>query len=134
MHGYSSSEEDEDPRRPSSPDVSKDKKKKKQKRPPQDTINRIWKTFQNKSFTKALAVFPFDPVQPSASSDGHNELLVSGYERAVEECRRKVKKIIQDCKRINMRYRDVGWDIVSPLPRRRSSCVVCCPSVRLASP
>jgi hypothetical protein len=40
-------------------------------------------------------------------------LLSAGYERAAEECRRKVRKIIQECRRVNTRYRDPGWDIVS---------------------
>jgi hypothetical protein len=117
MHGYSSSEEEEDPRRPtvapSSGDNKDDSTKRKRKAPPQVAINRLWKGFQNKRFTKALAVLPFDPVQPSATSGRPNELTTSSYERVVEECRRKVKKIVQDCKRVNMRYRDVGWDIVS---------------------
>lgn len=117
MHGYSSSEESDDPRRPrpvpASNNSTDQKKKKKKKAPPQPSINHIWKKFQNKKFNKALAVLPFDPVLPPASSDKPNELLSVGYERAVEECRRKVKKIIQECRRVNMRYRDPGWDLVS---------------------
>jgi hypothetical protein len=120
MHGYSSSSESDDeyrrkrqpvPATTTSTDASK--KKKKRKPPPQQTINRIWKRFSNKNFNKALAVLPFDPVLPPAVSDNPNELLGAGYERAAEECRRKVKKIIQECRRVNMRYRDPGWDLVS---------------------
>lgn len=114
MHGYSSSEEEADPRRPTVPPAEKEERKRLKRRPPpQIAINRIWKAFQQKRFTKALAVLPFDPVQPSASSGRPNEPLTAGYERAVQECRTKVQKIIRDCKRVNMRYRDVGWDIVS---------------------
>lgn len=117
MHGYSSSEESDDPRRPrvqpSSTSNNQDQKKKRKKRlPPQKSINRIWKKFSNRKFHKALSVLPFDPVTP-ASSDRPNELLNEGYERAAEECRRKVHKIVQECKRVNMRYRDPGWDLVS---------------------
>lgn len=119
MHGYSSSEESDDPRRPrpvpASTNTTDKKKTKKKKTPPQPSINHIWKKFQNKKFDKALAVLPFDPVLPPASSDKPNELLSAGHERAVEECRRKVKKIIQECRRVNMRYRDPGWDLVSHL-------------------
>lgn len=124
MHGYSSSEESEDYRRPKPAPASNNnndqKKKKKKKAPPQQSINRIWKKFQNRKFNKALAVLPFDPVLPPASADKPNELLTAGYERAVEECRRKVKKIIQECRRVNMRYRDPGWDLVSDNCRLRS--------------
>ena len=118
MHGYSSSEESEDPRRPFPPPANNNnnnnqdqKKKKKKKLPPQQSINRIWKKFSKRRFNKALSVLPFDPVPPPAP-DRPNELLSAGYERAVEECRRKVEKIIKECRRVNMRYRDPGWDLV----------------------
>ena len=90
-----------------------EKKKKKKKPPPQQGIDKIWEQFSQKKFSKALAVLPFSPVPPSSSGERANELLSAGYERAVEECRRKVRKIIAECKRINTRYRDPGWDIVS---------------------
>lgn len=122
MYGYSSSSESDcdynyrkhkgaAPATTNANDANK--KKKKRKLPPQQSINRIWKRFSNKRFNKALAVLPFDPVLPPTISDRSNELLSAGYERAAEECRRKVRKIIQECRRVNTRYRDPGWDIVS---------------------
>jgi hypothetical protein len=122
MHGYSSSSDSDDDynyrkHKGAAPAASNandaNKKKKKRKLPPQQSINRIWKRFSNKRFNKALAVLPFDPVLPPTISDRSNELLSAGYERAAEECRRKVRKIIQECRRVNTRYRDPGWDIVS---------------------
>lgn len=122
MHGYSSSEESEDPRRPRAPPPNTNnndqKKKKKKRQPPQQTINQTWKKFSNRKFHTALSILPFDPVQPPASTNRPNELLNEGYERAAEECRRKVQKIVKECKRVNMRYRDPGWDLVSS-----STCV-----------
>jgi hypothetical protein len=125
MHGYSSSSESDDDytyrkhkgtvAATANPNDA-NKKKKKRKVPPQQSINRIWKRFSNKKFNKALAVLPFDPVLPPTISERSNELLSAGYERAAEECRRKVKKIIQECRRVNMRYRDPGWDLVSATP------------------
>jgi hypothetical protein len=117
MHGYSSSEESDDPRRPRAPPATNNnndqKKKKKRRLPPQQSINRIWKKFSNRKFNAALSVLPFDPVAPPATADRPNELLWDSYERAAEECRRKVEKIVRDCRRINMRYRDPGFDLVS---------------------
>lgn len=119
MHGYSSSSESDDDyrrrrRQPATTGNNNDKKViKKRKLPPQISINRIWKRFSKKKFTKALAVLPFDPVPPPIVSERGNELLTAGYERAAEECRRKVNKIIQECRRVNMRYRDPGFDLVS---------------------
>ncbi|KAK3357885.1 hypothetical protein B0T25DRAFT_567140 [Lasiosphaeria hispida] len=132
MHGYSSSSETDDeysyrkhkgtvPATTTSNDANK--KKKKRKLPPQQSINRIWKRFSNKRFNKALAVLPFDPVLPPTISERSNELLSAGYERAAEECRRKVKKIIQECRRVNMRYRDPGWDLDWDLKMEKGHCL-----------
>jgi hypothetical protein len=126
MHGYSSSSESEDDyrrrrRQPAATGNNNDKKViKKRKLPPQITINRIWKRFSKKKFTKALSVLPFDAVPPPIVSERGNELLTAGYERAAEECRRKVNKIIQECRRVNMRYRDPGFDLVSAFNRLQS--------------
>lgn len=120
MHGYSSSsgaDSDYHRRRGQAPPHncnSSDKIKVKTKKlPPQITINRVWKRFSKHKFTKALAILPFDPVPPPIVSERANELLSIGYERAAEECGRKVRKIIQECRRVNMRYRDPGFDLVS---------------------
>ncbi|KAK8072627.1 calpain family cysteine protease [Apiospora saccharicola] len=113
--GYSSSSESESelPRKASNSNSNgqSQKKKKKRKLPPQQSINKIWRHFSAKKFSRALAILPFDPVPLPAEPERPNELLSAGYERAVEECRRKVKKIIQECRRVNTRYRDQGWDI-----------------------
>lgn len=97
-----------------------DKKKKKIKLPPQETIEQIWKRFSKEQFTKALQILPFDPVPASTASVRANELLTAGYERAVDECRRRVRKIIQECKRVNKRYRDPGFDLVCYISHSQS--------------
>lgn len=87
MHGYSSSEESEDPRRPRvqpANDGNNQKQKKRRKRfPSQKSINAVWKKFSSRNFNKALCILPFDPVAPAAS-DRPNELLSEGYDRAVD--------------------------------------------------
>lgn len=116
--GYSSSSEsDEAPPKKTTPNNSNQnqKKKKKRKPPPQQSINKIWRRFSSKEFTKALAVLPFDPVPLPSTPERPNELLSAGYERARDECSRKVKKIIAECKRVNTRYRDPGFDLVRPI-------------------
>ncbi|ROT38139.1 calpain clp-1 [Sodiomyces alkalinus F11] len=130
MHGYSSSEESDDPRRPraqpstsSSNSNDQKKKKKKPKPPPQQTINWIWKNFQKRKFSKALAVLPFDPVLPPAGPERPNESPNAGYERAAEECRRKVRKIIQECRRVNTRYRDPNFDLDWDLKWEKGNCL-----------
>lgn len=100
-----------------------DKKKKKKKLPPQESIDKLWERFSQKRFSKAMTVLPFAPVAPSPLSERANELLSVGYERAAEECRRKVQKIIQECRRVNMRYRDPGWDIDWDLKMAKGYCL-----------
>ncbi len=119
--GYDSSSESEhaNPRRrglgnaPAPAANTTDKKKKKKKLPPQQAIDKTWERFSEKKFDKALKVLPFAPVALPTAPERANEFVSVGYERAAEECRRKVRKIIQECKRVNMRYRDPGWDLVS---------------------
>jgi hypothetical protein len=95
--GYSSSSdsEDENVTKTTNNNSKQGDKKKKKRRPPQGSINRIWRHFSAKHFTKALSILPFDPVPLPTTSERPNELLSAGYERAAEECRRKVQKIIQ---------------------------------------
>ncbi|ORY63397.1 uncharacterized protein BCR38DRAFT_344294 [Pseudomassariella vexata] len=121
--GYSSSSESEDekPRKPKPPPNNAAQKNKK-KLPPQQSINKIWRHFTTKKATKALSILPFDPV-PSPTADRKNELLSVGYERAVEECRQRVRRIIQECKRVNMRYRDPGFDLDWDLKMLQGHCL-----------
>ncbi|KAI2778954.1 cysteine proteinase [Daldinia loculata] len=124
--GYSSSSEsDEAPRKANttSSNNQNQKKKKKRKPPPQQSINKIWRRFTTKQFTKALAVLPFDPVPLPSTPERPNELLITGYERAREECSRKVKKIIAECKRVNTRYRDPGFDLDWDLKWLKGNCL-----------
>jgi hypothetical protein len=128
MHGYSDSDSDDEYGNgagavvapaaavPATP-------RKKPRMPPQPRINRIWKRFSNRRFTTALAVLPFSPVQPAAAPERANELLNDGYKRAVEECKRKVEKIIAECRRVNMRYRDPGWDLDWDLKFEKGYCL-----------
>ncbi|KAI5868171.1 hypothetical protein GGS23DRAFT_602067 [Durotheca rogersii] len=124
--GYSSSSDSEDEvmRKPNSGGSSNSqKKKKKRKSPPQKTINKIWRRFTAKEFTKALAILPFDPVPLPSTPERPNELLWAGYERARDECSRKVKKIISECKRVNTRYRDPGFDLDWDLKWSKGYCL-----------
>ncbi|KAI2469296.1 cysteine proteinase [Annulohypoxylon bovei var. microspora] len=124
--GYSSSSEsDEAPRKAATTTSStqNQKKKKKRKPPPQQSINKIWRRFTTKEFTKALSVLPFDPVPLPSTPERPNELLAAGYERARDECSRKVKKIIAECKRVNTRYRDPGFDLDWDLKWLKGNCL-----------
>ncbi|KAI0909648.1 hypothetical protein F4823DRAFT_418434 [Ustulina deusta] len=124
--GYSSSSDSDEPPHKATATTtnnSNQKKKKKRKPPPQQSINKIWRRFSTKKYTKALSVLPFDPVPLPSTPEGPNELLSVGYERAREECSRRVKKIIQECRRVNTRYRDPGFDLDWDLKMGKGNCL-----------
>ncbi|KAH8655683.1 hypothetical protein BX600DRAFT_384997 [Xylariales sp. PMI_506] len=99
------------------------KKNKKRKTSPQRSINRIWRHFAAKKFTKVLAILPFDPVPQSTITEQPSELLTAGYERAANKCRLEMKKILQECRRINQRYRNPNWDIDWDLRMGKGDCL-----------
>jgi hypothetical protein len=106
-------------------------KKKKKTLPPQEAINKIWSRFSASKFSKATNILPFAPptsTDPSktvhASKPTPNNLLVSeDFERAVQECRTKVQKLVKECKRVNMRYRDPTFDLDWDLKWERGHCL-----------
>ena len=120
------------PKAPTFDSKSKSKKKRKSV-PPQETINGIWSRFSARKFSKATVILPFasqstqnrDASKPSkAPQPERNNLLVSeDYERAVQECRARVKKLIRECRRVNMRYRDSEFDIDWDLKWEKGYCL-----------
>jgi hypothetical protein len=100
--------------RPPPPFISKSasKSRKKNKLPPQETIDEIWSRFSASKFSKATRILPLaTKTEPPTANPTPNNLLVSeDFERAVQECRSKVRKLIKECKRVNLRFRDT-WDI-----------------------
>ncbi|KAJ3555596.1 hypothetical protein NPX13_g10326 [Xylaria arbuscula] len=53
--------------------------------------------------------FPHAGMQVDDPAQTIEDLV--NYERAREQCSRRVKKIIAECKRVNTRYRDPGFDL-----------------------
>jgi hypothetical protein len=129
---YGSSDVDRNRRRPPPsppPFERKSKPKKKKKLPPQEAIDKIWSQFAAAKFSKATVVLPQPSDSPKAappppSNPKPNNLLVSeDFERAVLECRTKVRKLIKECKRVNMRYRDPTFDIDWDLKWEKGECL-----------
>ena len=114
---------------PAPPFSGKSKSKKRKKLPPQETINKIWNRFSASKFSKATVILPFTPTPPDPSkvppaTPRPNNLLVSeDFERAVLECRSKVRKLIKECRRVNMRYRDPTFDIDWDLKWEKGYCL-----------
>jgi Calpain family cysteine protease len=116
------------PRPPPPPVERNPKPRKKKKLPPQEAVDKIWSRFSAARFSKATVVLPQSasdaPKAAPPSRPKPNNLLVSeDFERAVLECRTKVKKLIKECKRVNMRYRDPNFDIDWDLKWEKGDCL-----------
>ncbi|QSZ29293.1 hypothetical protein DSL72_003806 [Monilinia vaccinii-corymbosi] len=136
----SSSDSDESRQRPPPPppafqgNQSKSKKKKKKKIyvAPQDTIDKLWSRFCASEFSLATKVLPnAAPFARGTSAKTvivpppgpQNQLVSEDFERAVQECRAKVTKLIRECRRVNMRYRDPSFDIDWDLKSEKGNCL-----------
>jgi hypothetical protein len=117
---------------PPPPPLIKPKKKKKSM-PPQESINKIWSRFSAQKFSKATVILPFATTSTNAPNSANpvpvlepkqqNLLVSEDFERAAEECRTRVKKLIKECRRVNMRYRDPDFDIDWDLKWERGYCL-----------
>ncbi|KAF4448486.1 hypothetical protein FALBO_16796 [Fusarium albosuccineum] len=90
---------------------------------PQERIDRIWKEFSNYQPHRTLTIINIDPPSSPIAIGQSNKLLYEDYARTTAECRRKVGKIVKECKRVNMRYRDSSWDLEWDLRHERGHCL-----------
>ncbi|CAD6445097.1 0a3ad54a-afdd-47ff-92a6-37352155be89 [Sclerotinia trifoliorum] len=107
-------------------------KKKKKYVAPQDTIDKLWSRFSVSKFSKATKVLP-NPAPFSRGTSAktvivpppgpQNQLVSEDFERAVQECRAKVRKLVKECRRVNMRYRDPSFDIDWDLKWEKGNCL-----------
>lgn len=103
-------------------------KKKKKILPPQLAIKKIWSRFSAPSFSKATVILPpshskVERPKPPPKPEQKNVLVSEDFNKAVEECRNRVRKLIRECKRVNMRYRDSEFDIDWDLKWERGFCL-----------
>ncbi|CAG9951728.1 unnamed protein product [Clonostachys rosea f. rosea IK726] len=63
-----------------------------------------------------------------------SEVTYVSYDDAVAICRAKVEKIVKECRRINMRYRDPHFDLEADLKLGRRDCLESLPSIQEGKP
>ncbi|TGO66159.1 hypothetical protein BELL_0976g00030 [Botrytis elliptica] len=111
---------------------NKKSKKKNKYVAPQDTIDKLWSRFSASKFSKATKVLPnAAPFAKGTSAKTvivpppgpQNQLVSEDFERAVQECRAKVKKLVKECRRVNMRFRDASFDIDWDLKWEKGNCL-----------
>lgn len=92
------------------------------KQPPQKGIDEFWDKFTTKAPGKAFTILPDNLYAkraaahaPKGATPGQN--AVKSYDQAAEACRAKVNKIVNECRRINQKYRDPHFDIEADFKR-----------------
>ncbi|KAK2730457.1 calpain-like protein [Colletotrichum kahawae] len=104
--------------------VSKPRKAKQQ--PPQDIIDEFWAKFTTKTPGKATTVIPQNAyaekvARRSAAATG--VCTQTSYDEAAAVCKTKVDKIVQECRRVNQKYRDPHFDLEFDLKFGRRDCL-----------
>ncbi|KAF1808427.1 cysteine proteinase, partial [Eremomyces bilateralis CBS 781.70] len=90
---------------------------------PQRTVVEFWDRFNSKHPGKAYTLLPDNFYATRAAGAHARRAILHGvnalasYEQAVEECCAKVTKIVEECRRINQKYRDPHFDIEADLKR-----------------
>lgn len=111
---------------PVAPPLARPRKAKNQV--PQRTIDLFWSRFTTKWPGLVHSLLPNDVKAQRKSAHQtkgtvHEEGALKSYEEARQECVAAVAKIAQECRRVNMRYRDLGFEIETDLKWRKNDCL-----------
>ena len=84
--------------------------------PAQQSIDRFWKRFTTKHPGKLFTILPDNLYAKRAALQasrrgGTLKNAIASYEQAAATCKAKVEKIVQDCRRLNQKYKDAHFDI-----------------------
>lgn len=95
------------------------------KHAPQKSIDDFWAKFTTKHPGKIFTILPDNLYAkraaahaPKGSIPGVNAL--ASYEEAAESCRKKIAKIVRECRRLNQKYRDPHFDIEADFKRSQA--------------
>ncbi|EGX92311.1 calpain-like protein [Cordyceps militaris CM01] len=95
---------------------------------PQHAVDMFWKSFHTKAPGKATAVIPNRKRRrgkkaAEAPAPTGTQSAEASYEAAAATCRAKVAKIVQDCRRVNRKYRDPHFNIEFDLKLNQRECL-----------
>lgn len=101
---------------------------KPKKQSPQKVVDRFWEKFTTKYPGKVHNVLPANIYAKSKALHSpkgvvSGEEAVKSYDEAAAECKRAVSKIVQECRRVNHKYRDSHFDIEFDLKRGQRDCL-----------
>lgn len=94
------------------------------KMPPQKSVDQFWKKFNTNHPGKTFTILPDNLYAKRAAATAQKGLIpgqsaIASYEQAAEECRKKVEKIVRECRRLNQKYRDPHFDIEADFRRHQ---------------
>lgn len=96
------------------------------KQPPQKSIDQFWDKFTTKHPGKVFTILPDNlyakraaAYAPKGSIPGQNAL--ASYQEAADACKKKVEKIVKECRRLNQKYRDPHFDIEADIKRSQQN-------------
>ncbi|KAK2001573.1 calpain family cysteine protease [Colletotrichum falcatum] len=104
--------------------ISKPRKAKQQ--PPQEIVDEFWAKFTTKAPGKATNVIPQNAYAERVAKRSATVIGIgtqTSYEEAATVCKAKVEKIVQECRRVNQRYRDPHYDIEFDLKFGQRDCL-----------
>ncbi|KAJ4403522.1 hypothetical protein N0V85_005075 [Neurospora sp. IMI 360204] len=98
-------------------------------RTPQSKVDEFWTKFTARVPGKATTVLPKNEYaerlakRNSAKEVGGGTNAQASFEEAAAICRAKVEKIVQECRRVNQKYRDPHFDLEYDLKTGRRDCL-----------
>ncbi|CCC08950.1 unnamed protein product [Sordaria macrospora k-hell] len=96
---------------------------------PQSKVDDFWTKFTARVPGKATTVLPKNEYaerlakRKSAKEVGGGTNAQASFEEAAAICRAKVEKIVQECRRVNQKYRDPHFDLEYDLKTGRRDCL-----------
>ena len=91
---------------------------------PQQTVDEFWDKFVTKFPGKVETILPGNGYAQTKVANiptgvVHGQTTARSYDQARAECEAAVDKIVRECRRVNMKYRDIHFDIDFDLKYRR---------------
>lgn len=105
------------------PKIVKDRNK-----TPQELLSEFWEDFVTKKAGKVTTIFPpslyanlLPPLERQGSYTAAN--AAEGYESAARQCRERVRRIVQECHRTNLKFTDPDFDIEIDHGDQKGNCL-----------
>ena len=98
------------------------------KQQPQQTVDDFWDKFVTRFPGKVETILPRNGYAQTKVANiptgvVHGQTTVRSYDQARDECEAAVDKIVKECRRVNMKYRDLHFDIDFDLKFRQRDCL-----------